>query len=93
VVRGKAVRLGYLEQGSEEVDPGLSAREVVARARAVLVPELNAGQLSLEVERILGRERVVGLHRVNGEPITPAEIAAQAETLVKGATNQKRAEP
>ena len=33
VVRGKTVRLGYLEQGSEELDPGLSAREVVASVR------------------------------------------------------------
>jgi ATP-binding cassette subfamily F protein uup len=33
VVRGKTVRLGYLEQGSEGVDPGLSAREVVASVR------------------------------------------------------------
>ena len=33
VLRGKTVRLGYLEQGSEGVDPGLSAREVVASVR------------------------------------------------------------
>jgi len=33
VVRGKTVQLGYLGQGGEGVDPGLSAREVVAAVR------------------------------------------------------------
>ena len=50
----------------------------------MLVPELNAGQLSLEVERILGRERVSGIRRVNGEAITPADIATQAQALIPG---------
>ena len=53
------------------------------KSRAVLVPEMNAGQLSLEVERILGGKRVEAIHRFNGEPITPAEIAQRAETLAK----------
>jgi len=44
---------------------------------------MNAGQLSLEVERVLGGKRVDAIHRFNGEPITPAEIAARAETLAK----------
>jgi len=47
---------------------------------------MNAGQLSLEVERILGRQRVYGIHRYDGEPITPAEIAERAETLAKKGT-------
>jgi 2-oxoglutarate ferredoxin oxidoreductase subunit alpha len=51
----------------------------------VLVPEMNAGQLSLEVKRILGDRQVDAIHRFNGEPITPAEIAERAESLVKGA--------
>ena len=54
----------------------------------MLVPELNAGQLSLEVERILGRDRVAGIHRVNGDPITPAEIAAK-QALVQTAAAQR----
>jgi ABC transport system ATP-binding/permease protein len=36
VVRGKTVRLGYLGQGGEGLDPGLSAREVVAAVRGNL---------------------------------------------------------
>src|ERR1043165_1648359 len=36
VVRGKTVRLGFLGQGGEGLDPGLSAREVVAAVRGNL---------------------------------------------------------
>jgi ABC transport system ATP-binding/permease protein len=45
VVRGKTVRLGYLEQGSEGVDPGLSAREVVAAVRGNLDAWEGAGSV------------------------------------------------
>jgi 2-oxoglutarate ferredoxin oxidoreductase subunit alpha len=44
---------------------------------------MNAGQLSLEVKRILGAKQVDAIHRFNGEPITPAEIAERAESLAR----------
>jgi len=43
VVRGKAVRIGYLRQGSEGVDPALSAREVVAAVRGNVAAWEGAG--------------------------------------------------
>jgi hypothetical protein len=49
---------------------------------------MNAGQLSLEVERVLGGKRVDAIHCVNGEPITPAEIAARAATLAREETTK-----
>lgn len=43
----------------------------------VVVPELNLGQYSREIERVVqGRARVEGLHRVDGELITPDQILA-----------------
>jgi 2-oxoglutarate ferredoxin oxidoreductase subunit alpha len=100
--RARGLRVGLFRPITLWPFPERALREATAGARAVLVPELNAGQLSLEVERILGRERVAGIHRVNGEPITPAEIAARAEALIKDApalarkrtkvTNEKGAE-
>ncbi len=51
------------------------------RARAVLVPELNMGQISREVKRVnQGMTRVEKLNRVDGRLITPEEIL---ERLVK----------
>ena len=63
--------------------PEEALTKAAAHARAVLVPEMNAGQLRLEVERILGRERVSGITRYTGETIAPAEIAAGIEALAK----------
>ncbi|HWP11411.1 MAG TPA: transketolase C-terminal domain-containing protein, partial [Ramlibacter sp.] len=80
--RANGLRVGLFRPITLWPFPEKALREATANARAVLVPELNLGQLSQEVERILGRERVQGLHRVNGEPITPAEIAARAEALM-----------
>ncbi len=51
------------------------------RVRAVLVPELNMGQISREVKRInQGMTRVETLNRIDGRLITPEEIL---ERLVK----------
>ena len=51
------------------------------RVRAVLVPELNVGQISREVKRInQGLTRIEKLNRIDGGLITPEEIV---ERLVK----------
>jgi len=54
---------------------------LLARVRAVLVPELNMGQVSREVKRVnQGVTRVETLNRIDGNLITPGEIL---ERLVK----------
>jgi 2-oxoglutarate ferredoxin oxidoreductase subunit alpha len=65
--------------------PEAALREATKTARAVLVPELNIGQLRLEVERLLGRDKVEGINVFSGEPITPAQIAAHATKLASEA--------
>jgi len=48
---------------------------LLARVRAVLVPELNMGQMSREVKRVnQGMTRVETLNRIDGNLITPDEI-------------------
>ncbi|GAW91931.1 2-oxoacid:acceptor oxidoreductase subunit alpha [Calderihabitans maritimus] len=55
--------------------PEQKVREVASRAKTILVPELNMGQIKLEVERVVKNSaKVVGLSRVDGELITPLEI-------------------
>ena len=85
IARANGVRLGLFRPITLWPFPEKALREIAARAHAVLVPEMNAGQLSLEVQRILGGKRVDAIHRFNGEPITPAEIAARAAILSKEA--------
>ena len=82
--RGLGLRVGLFRPITLWPFPEEALQAAAATARTVLVPELNTGQLRLEVERLLGRERVTGLHRIDGETVTPAQIAARAESLIKG---------
>lgn len=43
-------------------------------AKRIIVPEMNLGQLAIEVERLAGRNKVVRVNRANGEMITPQMI-------------------
>lgn len=47
---------------------------LVGNANRVIVPELNLGQIALEVERIVGRHKVRRVNRVDGELLTPRQI-------------------
>ena len=40
----------------------------------VVIPEMNLGQLALEVERVAGREKVIRVNRANGEMVNPQLI-------------------
>lgn len=40
----------------------------------IIVPEMNLGQLALEVERIIGRRKVARVTRANGEMVTPQMV-------------------
>lgn len=43
-------------------------------ARRIIVPEMNLGQLALEVERVVGRQKVVRVNRADGEMVSPQMI-------------------
>ena len=52
-----------------------ASSEALSDKAAVLVPELNLGQLKREVLRVNnGRTRVMGLNKIDGTMITPEEI-------------------
>jgi len=59
------------------------AEEVVEHAAAevehVVVPEMNLGQLVLEVERVVGRQRVHRVNKADGTIMQPAEILTAIE--------------
>ncbi len=55
-----------------------AVREVAGRAKVLIVPEMNLGQMSREVERAAhGAARVVPVSRVDNELFTPDEILAR----------------
>jgi 2-oxoglutarate ferredoxin oxidoreductase subunit alpha len=79
-LRAQGVKAGLLRPITLWPFPERAVRDAAARARAVLVPEMNAGQLALEIER-LAAAKVARLNRLDGEPISPAEIIDAAKEL------------
>jgi 2-oxoglutarate/2-oxoacid ferredoxin oxidoreductase subunit alpha len=58
--------------------PDKAVLQYLSDKKKIIVPELNQGQLSIEVKRVLGvskkTRRIVELQKVTGELITPEEI-------------------
>ena len=73
--RKEGVKAGMLRLKTIWPFPEPVVSELAGRAKAIIVPEMNLGQLALEVERVAGcRSRVVRVGKVNGELFRPDEI-------------------
>jgi 2-oxoglutarate ferredoxin oxidoreductase subunit alpha len=82
VARQQRIKAGLFRPITMWPFPEAPLQQAAAGARAILVPEMNAGQLRLEVERLrVSQGRVAGLNRVNGEPISPLEILDKISEL------------
>lgn len=58
--------------------------EVLQKVRAVIVPELNLGQVVQEVERLNNYNvPIYRINRIDGEIILPAQIVAKIEEVIK----------
>jgi 2-oxoglutarate ferredoxin oxidoreductase subunit alpha len=82
--RAQGIRAGLFRPITLWPFPEQALVRAAARAHSVLVPELNAGQLRLEVERVLdGEATVSGLNRIDGNPIDPAQIVQAVAGLAR----------
>ncbi len=77
-LRKKGVRAGLLRALTLWPFPDEALKDACQKARAVVVPELNLGQIVYEVERLVGCP-VEGIYRVDGEPINPMQIMEAME--------------
>jgi 2-oxoglutarate ferredoxin oxidoreductase subunit alpha len=59
--------------------PEAAVEEMAESVERIIVPEMNLGQLALEVERVAGRNKVVRVNRANGEMVTPDMILSAVE--------------
>lgn len=59
--------------------PEKAVEELADSVERIIVPEMNLGQLALEVERVAGRRKVKRVTRANGEMITPDMVIAAVE--------------
>jgi 2-oxoglutarate ferredoxin oxidoreductase subunit alpha len=75
MAREQGVKTGLLKLKTLFPFPRRVVERMARQSRAVVVPEMNMGQISREVKRVNnGMARVVTLNRVDGQIITPSEI-------------------
>ena len=80
--RRKGIPAGYFRPITIWPFPGDELVKMSLGAKTILVPELNCGQMVLEVERVIrGRSEVHGLNLVNGELFKPSEILKVIEEV------------
>jgi 2-oxoglutarate/2-oxoacid ferredoxin oxidoreductase subunit alpha len=59
--------------------PEQEISRIADSARRIIVPEMNLGQLALEVERVVGRKKVSRINRANGDMVSPQMILEMIE--------------
>jgi 2-oxoglutarate ferredoxin oxidoreductase subunit alpha len=79
MARARRHKVGFLKLLTIWPFPVDVLAEVAQGVRTVIVPEMNLGQIALEVERVVGRHKVRRVNRADGQPITPDEILATIE--------------
>ncbi len=73
--REKGLKVGMLRLKTIWPFPEKEVTRLSRRVDRIVVPEMNRGQIRGEVERVVrGRAEVVGVNRVDGEMIMPAQI-------------------
>jgi 2-oxoglutarate ferredoxin oxidoreductase subunit alpha len=79
MARAKRRKVGLLRLETLWPFPTRGVAEACHEARRVIVPEMNLGQMAIEVERIVGDRKVVRVNRIDGEIITPQQILEAME--------------
>jgi 2-oxoglutarate ferredoxin oxidoreductase subunit alpha len=75
--RQEGIRVGSLRLISIWPFPEKQIFELAKKVRAFVVPEINAGQIRLEVERCAGGQaHVFGVHRLGGDILEPEQVLA-----------------
>jgi 2-oxoglutarate ferredoxin oxidoreductase subunit alpha len=80
--RKKGLAVGYFRPITLWPFPGEELKKLALGAKTILVPELNCGQIVLEVERVMSRRSEVrGMNLVNGELFKPSQIGRVIEEV------------
>lgn len=73
--REKGIKAGLFRLKTFWPFPDKHMKAIAEKVKGFVVPEMNLGMCSLEVERCAqGKAVILGINRVDGEPINPAQI-------------------
>ena len=82
MARDKGIKVGLMRPVTLWPFPERKLKELAGQVSQVLVPEMNAGQLILEIERLCPDDvNVIGINRFDGEPIHPQEVLKKIEEI------------
>ncbi|MEG0642149.1 MAG: 2-oxoacid:acceptor oxidoreductase subunit alpha [Romboutsia sp.] len=82
-MREKGIKIGLLAIKTVWPFPEKIVKEFSKKVDYIFVPEMNMGQMILEVERIVKNDcLVIGINKYNGEIITPEEITSSIEEVI-----------
>lgn len=74
-LKKEGIKVGLLKLMTIWPFPDKWVRDAAEKAKLIVVPEMNLGQLIFEVERVMKRDvKIVGVNRINTEPIPPSLI-------------------
>ncbi len=81
--RKEGLKVGYLRLITVWPFPDEIIAKLAEKVKAIIVPEINMGQISREVERCAaGKARVIGVHKPGGDILDPQDVL---EAIRKGA--------
>ncbi len=73
--REEGIKAGLFIPKTVHPFPGKKVKELARKVRAILVPEMNLGQLILEVQRYVNDDVILkGVNKIGGVPLTVEEI-------------------
>jgi len=83
ILRERGIKAGTFRPITIWPFPEKRLRELAAKVKTIVVPEMNLGQLVLEVERICGcNAKIEKLNKVSCEIIYPEEIVSKIEEVL-----------
>jgi len=73
--REKGIKAGLFRLKTFWPFPDKQVKAIAEKVKGFIVPEMNLGMCSIEVERCAqGKAQILGINRVDGEPINPEQI-------------------
>ena len=82
-LRKEGIKAGLFRPVTLWPFPDKRTAELAKQAKAIIVPEMNLGQMILEVERVAqGNCTIAGVHRVDGDPLNPGQIMDKVKEVI-----------
>lgn len=87
--RKEGIRVGYLRLITVWPFPEDTIKVLAKKVGAFVVPEINMGQITLEVERCAaGKTQVFGVHKPGGDILNPQDVLAAIRKAAAVARNE-----